>query len=120
MGYKNGKSLFYWGFADLAELTVLSAHSIFVIKYYIISLSISEQMQNKEDKYIAVKVYSVSIVQAIFIVLTFIYVPTTNKGLKYFEEFYCALPAYFIVVILAIAFIKLRSSGGIEYSLSMF
>ena len=77
-------------------------------------------MQNKEDKYIAVKVYSVSIVQAIFIVLTFIYVPTTNKGLKYFEEFYRALPAYFIVVILAIAFIKLRSSGGIEYSLSMF
>ena len=59
---------------------MLVAHSIFVIKYYVISLAISEIMQNKEDKYISLKVWSVSIAQTIFIIIVFIPIPKNNSA----------------------------------------
>ena len=118
--YKFGITISYWVLNNIWDITMLIAHSIFVIKYYVISLAISEVLQNKEDKYISLKVWSVSISQTIFILLLFIPYPEKNNAQLYFEDFIHALPAYFIVVILTIAFFKLRNAGGIEYSLSKF
>ena len=120
IAYKIGFTNLFLVFSAIWEITMLVAHSIFVIKYYVISLAISEVMQNKEDKYISLKVWSVSISQTIFILLLFIPYPEKNNAQLYFEDFIHALPAYFIVVILTIAFFKLRNAGGIEYSLSKF
>ena len=100
--------------------SVSQSRSIFVIKYYAISLAISEVLQNKQDKYISLKVWSVSIAQTIFILLLFIPHSEKNNAWLYFDDFLGALPAYFILLILTIAFFKLRNAGGIEYSLSKF
>ena len=100
---------------------MLVAHSIFVIKYYVISLAISEVLQSKEDKYISLKVWSVSIAQTIFIIISAAYYkPIIIDSKHIIINFFSVLPAYFIVAVLTIAFIKLRNTGGMEHSLSMF
>ena len=60
-GYPN-ENLMIYVCAFIWELTMLIAHSIFVIKYYIISLKIAELLNNKEDKYITKKDWTVIIV----------------------------------------------------------
>ena len=112
-----------WVCAFTWEFLLLTAHSIFCIKYYVISLKITEVMQNKEDKYIAIKVYSVITAQIIFIILALSWFPSYNtddKTLHALYSFIDGLPSYFIVLILVLAFLNLRNSGGINYSLSKY
>ena len=120
IAYKIGFTISYWVFDYIWAISMLIAHSIFVIKYYVISLAISEILTNKEDKYISLKVWSVIIAQTIFIIQVIIPYPEKNNTQLYFTDFLDALPAYFILLILTIAFLKLRKAGGIEYSLSKF
>ena len=119
--YKIGITLFLLVLNDIWDITMLFAHSIFVIKYYAISLAISEVLQNKQDKYISLKVWSVSIAQTIFIIISVAYYkPIIIDSKHIIINFFSVLPAYFIVAVLTIAFIKLRNTGGMEHSLSMF
>ena len=68
-------------FTDIWSAMLILAHSIFVIKYLIISLKISETLTGIEDKYLAIKVWLVVIIQTLLIGLSF--VPFNAFILKY-------------------------------------
>ena len=69
-------------FTDIWSAMLILAHSIFVIKYLIISLKISETLTGIEDKYLAIKVWLVVIIQTLLIGLSFVPFPNADI-LKY-------------------------------------
>ena len=102
--------------SNVYVILMLTSHSIFVIKYYVIALKISETMKREQDKYISIKVWSVLTIQTLLlfyvvIVSFFIKLDNVEKTRRILYNF-TVLPSFVIVIVLAIAFFKLKNSGG--------
>ncbi len=98
-------------------------HTIFAIKYWVLSRKINQLVSNKEDKYLDCKARLIFLLQMLLILFTSIawslvyIVDLTNKGYETILVFYTLNP-YISFVILAEAFWKLKSCGADKYSLS--
>ena len=113
--------------SNLKAISDALVHSIFVIKYLVLSMKVKEIVTCKPDKWLAVKSWTVIISQTLLIFAPWISslvlncypnkVIFTDIG-NTLISIAITLPPYTIVIILAFAFYNLKGNGGYDYSIS--
>ena len=109
----------------LSFMLTMIIHSIFVIKYWVLSKKIFSVISNQEDKNLQKKAWLIIIGQTLIIIIGNIFFILTSlkmisPTLSVIGMTTYVLPSFFIVGILGNAFWRLRKIGGYAYSISLF